>query len=121
MSLPQLTIHSFRVPVDVPLARPILTSSGTIPSSPVVLVDLLTNEGITGHSYLFTYTSVALQPIAQLISHVATALVGDVVAPVRIEQKLQQFFRLLGPQGFTGIRADGILSRSKIDRPPRKL
>ena len=104
MSLSQLTIHSLRVrAVDVPLARPILTSSGTIPSSPVVLVDLLTNEGITGHSYLFTYTSVALQPIAQLISHVATTLVGDGVAPVRIEQKLQQFFRLLGPQGLTGM------------------
>ena len=104
ISIPQLTIHSLRVrAVDVPLARPILTSSGTIPSSPLVLLDLLTNEGITGRSYLFTYTSVALQPIAQLISNVATSLVGDVVAPLRLEQKLQQLFRLLGPQGLTGM------------------
>lgn len=109
MSIPQLTIHSLRVrAVDVPLARPILTSSGIIPSSPLVLIDLLTNEGITGRSYLFTYTSVALQPIAKLISNVATALIGDVVAPVRLEQKLQQLFRLLGPQGLTGMAMSAI-------------
>lgn len=109
MSISQLTIHSLRVrAVEVPLARHIMTSSGTIPLAPVVLIDLLTEEGITGHSYLFTYTSLALKPVAQLVSNLGAAIVGDVVAPVRIEQKLQQFLRLLGPQGLTGMAMAGI-------------
>ncbi len=104
MSIPQLTIQSLRVrAVEVPLARPIMTSSGTIPRAPLVLIDLLTGEGITGRSYIFTYTAVALKPVAQLISNLETALVGDVVTPLSIEQKLQQLFRLLGPQGLTGM------------------
>lgn len=104
MSMPQLTIHSMRIrAVEVPLDHPIITSSGTIPSAPLALIDLRTNEGITGRSYIFTYTSVALQPVASLISNLETALVGEVVAPLTIEQKLSQRFRLLGPQGLTGM------------------
>jgi mandelate racemase len=64
-----------------------------------VLIDLLTNEGITGHSYVFTYTSAALKP---------ALIVGAGVAPVALEQQLQHFFRLLGPQGLTGIAMAGI-------------
>ena len=109
MSIPHLTIHSLRArAVEVPLARPIMTSSGTIPRAPLVLIDLLTDEGITGRSYIFTYTPVALLPVAQLISNLETALVGDVVAPVEMEQKLQHLFRLLGPQGLTGMAMAGI-------------
>lgn len=109
MAIPQLTVHSVRVrAVDVPLARPLTTSSGSIPSAALVLIDLLTNEGVTGRSYVFTYTSAALGPVAQLLTHLGTLLVGDVVAPVVIEQKLQHFFRLLGPQGLTGIAMAGI-------------
>jgi mandelate racemase len=94
--------------VCVVLARPLTTSSGTIPNAPLVLIDLLTNEGVTGRSYVFTYTSLALKPVAQLLSHLETVIVGEVVAPVAIEQRLQQLFRLLGPQGLTGIAMAGI-------------
>lgn len=109
MSVPQLTVHSLRVRgVDVPLVRPLMTSSGTIPSAPLVLIDLLTNEGITGHSYVFTYTSAALKPVVELLAHLETVIAGRCVAPVAIEQRFQQLFRLLGPQGLTGIAMAGI-------------
>jgi mandelate racemase len=109
MAMPRLTVHSLRArAVDVALARPLTTSSGTIPSAPLVLIDLLTNEGITGRSYIFTYTSIALKPTAQLIAHLGSAIEGEDVAPLVIEQKLQQLFRLLGPQGLVGMALSAI-------------
>jgi mandelate racemase len=104
MSLTQLTIHRLHArAIKLPLARPLTTSQGTQPDAPLVLIDLLTKEGITGRSYVFPYTLAALVPVAKLIINLETVLVGDTVAPVQIEAKLQHFFRLLGPQGLTGI------------------
>lgn len=109
MSAPQLTIQSLSArAVDVPLARPLLTSNGSIESAPLILIDLQTREGITGRSYLFTYTPLALKPVAQLLANLEALLVGRAVVPLAIEQHLQQSFRLLGSQGLTGMAEAGI-------------
>src|SRR5206468_2907365 len=77
-------------------------------STPLVLIDLLTEEGITGTSYLRCYAPVALQPLVQLVANLGTLIAGDAAAPVAVEQKLQRHFRLLGPQGLTGMAMAGI-------------
>ncbi len=94
--------------VDVPMKRPLQTSGGLVGTAPLVLVDLATEEGITGSAYVFCYTLAALLPVAQLIRNLAAFVKGNEVAPLVIEQKLQQRFRLLGPQGLTGIAMAGI-------------
>lgn len=94
--------------VNVPMRRPLATSGGTVATAPLVLIDLKTEQRITGSSYIFCYTTFALKPIVQLIHELATQLIGDQVIPRHIEQKLQRSFRLLGPQGFTGMAAAGI-------------
>jgi len=38
-----------------------------IQSAPLVLVDLETDQGLTGRCYVFCYTSIALKPITDLI------------------------------------------------------
>jgi mandelate racemase len=99
-----LTIRSIRVrPVRVPLARPHATASGTLVEAPLVLVDLLTDEGIVGYSYVFCYTPLALKPVAQLLSNLDEVISGAPLAPFIIEQRLRSRFRLLGPQGLTGM------------------
>ena len=40
-------------PVNVPLARPHPTASGVVSSAPLVLMDLETDQGLTGHAYVF--------------------------------------------------------------------
>jgi mandelate racemase len=90
-------------PVNVPLARPHPTASGVVSSAPLVLMDLETDQGLTGHAYVFCYTPIALKPIADLIEALQPLIQGDTVAPLVLAQKLQGRFRLLGPQGFTGI------------------
>jgi mandelate racemase len=89
--------------VNVPLAHPHPTASGVVESAPLVLLDLETDQGLVGRSYVFCYTPIALRPIADLIEALQPLIQGDPVAPLALEQKLQARFRLLGPQGFTGI------------------
>jgi mandelate racemase len=104
-----LTIRSLSVrAVDVPMKRPLHTSGGVVARAPLVLVDLETEEGITGSAYVFCYTPLALHPVAQLIRNLEDCIKGDDVAPLALEQKLQRRFRLLGPQGLTGIAMAGI-------------
>ena len=106
---PQLTIRSIRArAVNVPMQRPLQTSGGLVGTSPLVLIDIQTEEGITGHSYVFCYTPLALKPITQLLLNLEELIKGDTLAPFTLEQKLQQRFRLLGPQGFIGIALAGI-------------
>jgi mandelate racemase len=105
----RLTIRSLSArPVDVPMKRPLQTSGGLVGTAPLVVVDLETEEGITGSAYVFCYTLVALEPVAHLIRNLETSIKGNEVAPLMLEQKLQQRLRLLGPQGLTGIAMAGI-------------
>ncbi|MCI0387214.1 MAG: mandelate racemase [Acidobacteria bacterium] len=109
ISHPQLTIRSLRArAVNVPMARPLQTSGGTVGTAPLVLIDLEAEEGIIGSAYVFCYTPLALKPVAQLIANLETLIKGELLAPVALEQKLQRRLRLLGAQGLTGIAMAGI-------------
>jgi mandelate racemase len=106
---PELTVRGLDVrAVDVPMRRPLKTSGGEVGTAAMVLIDLLTEEGITGSSYVFCPTPVVLEPVAKLLSNLAPLIEGDSLAPAAIEQNLQRSFRLLGPQGLTGMAMAGI-------------
>jgi mandelate racemase len=104
-----LTVANVRArAVNIALERPVQTSGGEIPTAPLVLIDLETREGTTGRAYVFSYSTFALEPLRQLVENLGKTLEGDTLAPLEIERKLQAMFRLLGPQGLTGIAASGI-------------
>jgi mandelate racemase len=105
----ELTVAALRVrPVTVPLDPPVQTASGRIGAAPLVLIDLVTEEGVTGHSYVFCYTPVALGAVADLLTRLEELIKGSAAAPVALDTKLQATFRLLGPQGLTGMAMAGI-------------
>ena len=63
-----LKIRELRVrAVRVPMAQPHRTASGTVSESPPVLTDVVTEEGVVGHSYVFCYSVLALKPVALLV------------------------------------------------------
>lgn len=98
------TIQEFRVrAVRVPMTEPHQTASGVITESPLVLTDVITDAGISGHSMVFTYTAAALKPTAELIQNCEALVKGEALAPAEIEQKLAKRFRLLGTQGLVGM------------------
>jgi mandelate racemase len=105
----ELTVSGLAVrAVDVPMNRPLTTGGGEVSSAAMVLIDLLTEEGVTGCSYLFCPTPLVLTPLAKLLSNLAPLIEDDLLAPVEIERKLQNTFRLLGPQGLSTMSMAGI-------------
>ena len=104
-----LTVRSLHArAVSLPMTRPIQTGGGSVAQIPLVLVDLETDEGITGCSYIFCYASFVLEPLVKLLHNLGDLINRETVAPLALEEKLQQAFRLLGPQGFTAMAAAGI-------------
>jgi len=92
-----LKIESISVrAVAVPMRRPLKTSTGAVSVAPLLLVDLRTNGGIVGRSYLFSISKNNLKPIAALVEAMAEMLEGDAVAPFEIEKKLRARHTLLG-------------------------
>ena len=60
----QLTFKSLDVrPVMVPLSRPVVSRVGLYEQWPLILIDLHTEEGIVGHSYLAPYLKSAVRYI----------------------------------------------------------
>jgi len=104
-----LTIRELRArPVIAPLERPIRTAVGEIPSAPLVLLDVMTDEGVTGSAYLFGYTPVTLRPMVELVRNLEPMLVGKSLVPVERMRDLEGAFRLLGRQGLLGMVLSGL-------------
>lgn len=104
-----LTIREIRArALNLTPPRPMETASGVMSTTPLVLIDLMTEEGVTGRSYVRCYTPLALQPLTQLVANLDSVVKGDAAVPVAVANKLQRYFRLLGPQGLTGIAMAGI-------------
>jgi mandelate racemase len=92
-----MKIKAIRVrAVSAPIKRPLVTSAGTVASAALLLIDLQTDEGITGRSYLFGIGKHNLAPIAKLVEAMAEMVKGDEVAPFDLERKLRGRYALLG-------------------------
>ncbi len=95
-------------PVIVPMKRPLKTSAGEVTRAPLLLIDLQTNEGVTGHSYLFGVTEYTLKPLRELVTALGEIIEGDSVAPFEIERKLRSRTMLPGPYYLLGMALAGI-------------
>lgn len=100
MNAPRLTVRAIRtVAVEIPMTYALGTSAATVRAAPLLLVDLETEEGVTGRSYLFCYLPAAAPAIASLIAEVERTVKGDRVAPIELWAKLSKRFTLIGVQG----------------------
>jgi mandelate racemase len=103
-----LTVRAIRtVAVEVPMARPLGTSAQTMRTAPILLIDLETEEGITGHAYLFCYTRMAPGLIATVLADIQDAVRGERLAPIDFSARLWQRYRLLGAQGIVRMALAG--------------
>ena len=64
--------------------------------APLLLLDLQTDTGIVGRSYLFALGKHHLPPLAKLVEAMADMVKGDEVAPLDLERKLRARYALLG-------------------------
>ena len=109
MKGPRLVVTDIRArAVAAPMKRPLATSSGAISTAPLPLLDLRTDAGIVGRSYLFGVGSHNLAPIAKLVEAMAEMLKGDALAPFEIERKLRTRYTLLGVHNIVLFALSGI-------------
>ena len=93
---PPLTIRALRgTPVEVPLNYVLGTSAVSIRKAPLLLVDLETEEGVTGRTYLFCYLPAAAPAIISLLAEVERIVRGE----AELWKKLARRFTLIGVQG----------------------
>ncbi|NIO43827.1 MAG: mandelate racemase, partial [Burkholderiales bacterium] len=94
--------------VAAPINRPPMSASGAIANAALVLIDLETDAGITGRTYLFAFVPSMLKPTVQCIEALADLVCGDEVAPLAIDAKLRKRFTLLDSHGILGQALAGI-------------
>jgi mandelate racemase len=82
--------------VAAPMKRPLVTSIATVSVAPLLLIDLETDAGVVGRSYLFGLAKHHLPPVAELVKAMAAMVEGDAVAPLELERKLRARYALLG-------------------------
>jgi mandelate racemase len=105
---PLLTIRAIRsVGVEVPMTYALGTSRGVITKAPLLLIDLETEEGVTGRSYLWCYFPAAMPAIAKILKEVARVVKGERIAPVDLWAKLAERFALIGVQGIVRMAMSG--------------
>ena len=83
-------------PVAAPMKRPLATSTGKVAEAALLLIDLQTDQGIVGRSYLFGLGRRNLPAITRLVEAMAEMVKGDAVAPFELEKKLRARHTLLG-------------------------
>jgi mandelate racemase len=105
----KLTFKSVEVrAVSVPLRRPVVSKVGLFKEWPLILIDLRTEEGVVGRSYLEPYLKNAASWIFPVIHELAGAQVGKVLAPLADFQGLRRSLNLIGYEGVTMIAVSGL-------------
>ena len=98
--LPPLTIREVRtVAVEVPMTYPLGTSADAVRRAPLLLIDLETEDGVTGRSYLFCYRPSGPRAIDAVLRDAVSLVKGESVAPLEIRAKLERRFGLIGVAG----------------------
>ena len=107
-AMPGLTVRAVRArPVEVPLNFVLGTTQDVLRRMPLLLVDLETEEGVTGRSWLFCYLPAAGPAIAGLIGEIERITKGERIVPEALRTKLSRRFTLIGVQGIVRMAMAG--------------
>ncbi len=107
-SLPALTVRAVRAtPVVVPPNFILGTSMGAFREVPLLLVDVATEEGVTGRAYLFCYLRAAQPGMVSLLGEIEGLMKGQRIAPAELWARLTKRFTLIGVEGHVRMAMSG--------------
>jgi len=108
-SLPTLTLREIRArAVILPLRRPIVARIATIREWPAVLIDLVTEEGVVGRSYLEPYAPHTMKVLVAMLRDLETLLRGRPIHPVELFSAARKSLHFVGNAGLSMIAASGL-------------
>jgi mandelate racemase len=106
--LPKLTVRAVRArAVEVPLTFVLGTSQQALRQVPLILIDLETEEGITGRSYLFGYLRASAPGIIGIVREIEVLTKGERADPDALGAKIARSFALMGVQGIVRMALAG--------------
>ena len=109
MDARRLTLASVEVrPVVIPLRRPVISKVGRFESWPLILIDLHTEEGVVGRSYLEPYLERAARYIVPAMRDLAEARKGRRLQPLQDFQEGRRALNLIGYEGVAMIAVAGL-------------
>lgn len=105
----KLTLRSVTVrSVLVPLRRPVVSKVGFFEAWPLILIDLQTEQGIVGRSYLEPYLRQSARYLVPAILDLAAARIGKPIHPIDDFQNGHKSLNLVGYEGMSLIAVSGL-------------
>jgi mandelate racemase len=95
-------------PVVLRLERPIVARIATITEWPLILIDLYTDEGVVGRSYLEPYTPKAMRYLVPALQDIGEMLKGHQVSPFKLYELARKSLHFVGYTGMSMIAVSGL-------------
>ncbi len=109
MRFESLTFKSIKTrPVVLKLKRPVAARIATITDWPIIVIDLQTEEGIVGRSYLEPYVTKSMKYLIPALHDFGDLLKGRRITPVELYDLARKFLHFVGYQGLSMIAASGL-------------
>lgn len=109
MSFQSLTLRSISAtPVVLKLKRPVVARIATITEWPLILIDLHTEEGITGRSYLEPYTTRTMKYLVPALHDFGEMFKGRKLVPLELYDLARKSLHFVGYQGQSMIAVSGL-------------
>ena len=109
MQFESLTLKGIRArPVVLKLRRPIVARIATITDWPIILIDLYTDEGIVGRSYLEPYVIKSMRYLIPALNDLAELLKGRQIAPFEFYDAVRKSLHFVGYEGMSMIAVSGL-------------
>jgi mandelate racemase len=109
MRFSSLTFKSITArPVVLKLKRPVVARIATITDWPLILIDLHTEEGVIGRSYLEPYAVKTMKYLIPALHDFGEMLKGRKVAPLELYEAARRSLHFVGYQGLSMIAVSGL-------------
>jgi mandelate racemase len=109
MHIASLTFKELRArPVVLKLKRPVVARIATITEWPLILIDLFTEEGIVGHSYVEPYIVKSMRYLIPVLQDIGEMLKGRRVVPLEFYTAARKSLHFVGYEGLAMIAASGL-------------
>ena len=109
MTFEPLTLNRIEArPVVLKLERPISARIATITDWPLILIDLYTDQGVIGRSYLEPYVANAMRYLIPALEDLGEAVKGRQLAPVELYEAGRKSLHFVGYEGLSMIAVSGM-------------
>jgi mandelate racemase len=106
---PSLTLRAINArAVLLKLDRPVVAKIATITHWPMILIDLTTEEGVVGRSYLEPYAAQSMKYLVAALHDLGDLLKGRTLSPVELYSLARKSLHFVGYEGLSMIAVSGL-------------